>query len=68
MAAAGLSADSRVELVYLEVTFADMYQGQPPFDLLYRFLRDRGLGLVALYNYVAWPGRSRWCDALFARL
>jgi hypothetical protein len=35
-----------------------MYEGLPPFDLVYRFLVDRNFGLVALYNYHYWGGRT----------
>lgn len=65
--ATGLMAANRIRLIYLEVTFADMYDGLPPFDVLYRFLLDRGFRLVALYNYSMEPSLvASWCDALFA--
>jgi len=68
--ATGLMAAGQIGLVYLEVTFVDMYEGLPPFDVLYRFLVDHRFRLVALYNYSgATEPRfaAGWCDALFVR-
>jgi FkbM family methyltransferase len=71
--ATGLLAAGRIGLVYLEVTFVDMYEGLPPFDVLFRFLVDHQLRLVALYNYSNFSGATEprfapaWCDALFVR-
>jgi hypothetical protein len=66
-----LMAAGRIRLVYLELIFSEMYEGLPPFDLVYRFLVDRNFGLVALYNY-HYSGRPHgaagWCDGLFTYL
>ena len=44
-----------------------MYEDVPRFDVLYRFLVERDMRLVALYNYVFMrDGVAGWCDALFA--
>jgi FkbM family methyltransferase len=64
--AAGMLAAGRVGLVYMEVTFCDMYEGLPPFDVLYRFLLDKGFRLVALYDFHMHRRIAGWCDALFA--
>lgn len=64
--AEGLLHSGKVGLVYTEVTFADLYEGLPGFDVLYRFLVDRNMRLVALYNYVMRDRVAGWCDALFA--
>jgi FkbM family methyltransferase len=62
-----LMADKHIGLIFLEVTFADLYEGLPPFDVLYRFLLDHGFRLVALYNFGMEPSFvAGWCDALFA--
>jgi FkbM family methyltransferase len=64
--ASGLIESGRVRLVHTEIIFSEMYEGIPPFDELYRFLRERGFRLVGFYN-TAWQGqRASWCDALFA--
>ena len=65
--AEGLFRDGRVGLVYTEVTFSRLYEDLPGFDVLYRFLADRDMRLVALYDYVMRDGVAAWCDALFAR-
>jgi hypothetical protein len=69
--AESLMAAGRIRLVYLELIFSEMYEGLPPFDLVYRFLVDRNFGLVALYNY-HYSGRPHgaagWCDGLFTYL
>jgi FkbM family methyltransferase len=68
--ATGLLAAGLIRLVYVEVTFVGMYEGLPPFDVLFRFLVDHRFRLVALYNY---GGATEprfapaWCDALFIR-
>ena len=56
----------RISVVHVEVMFDDLYEGMPEFDELYRFLADRQMRLVALYNYVMRSGVAGWCDALFA--
>ena len=61
-----LFQDRRISVVHVEVTFDDLYEGMPEFDELYRFLADRQMRLVALYNYVMRSGVAGWCDALFA--
>ena len=64
--AAGLMAADQIRLVYMEVTFSDMYEGLPTFDVLYRFLLENGFRLVALYNLHMEPTLvASWCDALF---
>lgn len=65
--ATGMLDAGRVGLVFLEVTFCDMYEDLPPFDVLYRFLLDKGFRLVAFYNFHKhWTRVAGWCDALFA--
>jgi FkbM family methyltransferase len=64
-----LLQEKRISLVYFEVIFSELYEGLPDFDVLYRFLRERSMRLVALYNYrVHEGGFTGWCDALFARV
>jgi len=65
----GLFQRSAVDLVMTEVTFADLYDGIPPLDVLYRFLADRQFRLVGIYHVFRYPDQSpiEWCDALFVR-
>ena len=46
--------------------FSDLYEGQPGLHVLFRFLMDRDMRLVALYNYCMVDDVAGWCDALFA--
>lgn len=55
-----------IRLVFLEVTFAHLYEHVPAFDVIYRFLCDRGYHFVGIYElHHAADGRLAWCDALF---
>lgn len=54
-----------IALVYLEVTFAKMYQGSPRFDEVYAFLADHGMTLVSFYDMHYQHDRLSWTDALF---
>lgn len=58
----------RTRLVYLEVLFAELYQGQCYFDEIYSLLISRGFRFVGLYNCfnkTVPPHELLWCDALF---
>jgi FkbM family methyltransferase len=65
---AGLIAESRIRLIYLEMAFWDLYEGRPPFDVLYRALLGHGFRLVALYDYRREKPSmvAGECDGLFA--
>lgn len=54
-------AQGGIRAVYLEVTFAKLYENLPTFDQLYSFLAERGFHLVGIYDL-----HGRWADALFA--
>lgn len=41
---------SNVKLIYTEVEFLEIYEGQPLFDEVYRFLKKNGFLLVSLLN------------------
>jgi FkbM family methyltransferase len=56
-----------ISLIYMEITFSEMYEGLPSLDTLYRFLVDSGFRLVAFYDFRMQGNRTAsWCDALFA--
>jgi FkbM family methyltransferase len=55
----------RVHMVFLEITFSDMYKRLPRLDDIYGFLIDRGFQLVAFYKFHYRDYRARWTDALF---
>lgn len=48
--AASLLARQAVPLIYLEVGFVTLYEGQPLFPEVYQYLFDRGYRLVWLYE------------------
>lgn len=64
--ASRLMMSREVRLVLLEVIFADLYEGIPPFDVVFGFLRENGFELVGFYNSVVRDHRLAWSDALFA--
>jgi FkbM family methyltransferase len=56
----------RVHLVYLEITFSEMYRGLPGLDEIYRYLIDRRFHLVSFYEIIhKADGRANWTDAMF---
>jgi FkbM family methyltransferase len=54
-----------VRLIFMEITFSDMYEGLPRFDQIYAFLLDRGFVLVSFYDFYYQRQRAGWTDALF---
>ncbi|HEY6137805.1 MAG TPA: FkbM family methyltransferase [Thermoanaerobaculia bacterium] len=54
-----------IGLVFMEITFSDMYKGSPRFDEIYAFLADRRFALVSFYDFYYQRGRAGWTDALF---
>ena len=63
--AAGLLDGHRVGLIFMEISYADVYERGPGLDEVYGFLRDRGFFLVSFYNFAFKNGRADWSDALF---
>jgi FkbM family methyltransferase len=58
-------ARKAIHLVFTEVNFVAMYDGMPPFDHLYRFLREHGFMLVTFYRIRYLQNRAAWTDAVF---
>lgn len=54
-----------IGLIFMEITFSDMYKGLPRFDEIYAFLADRRFALVSFYDFYYQRGRAGWTDALF---
>lgn len=64
--AADLLERRAVQLIYTEVNFAPMYDGQPTFDDLVRYLSGYGYRLFGLYNVAHGEDAAlAWCDAIF---
>ena len=55
----------RIHLVYMEITFCEMYKDAPKLDEIYGFLMDQGFSLVSFYKFYYQHGRAGWTDALF---
>ena len=54
-----------IGLIFMEITFSDMYKGSPRFDEIYAYLADRRFALVSFYDFYYQHGRAGWTDALF---
>ncbi|MGO9302448.1 MAG: FkbM family methyltransferase [Candidatus Korobacteraceae bacterium] len=62
-----LLRQGRIEVVFMEITFSELYRGLPSLDELYRFMMERGFSLVSFYDFRYQHHRLGWCDALFER-
>jgi FkbM family methyltransferase len=54
-----------IHMIFLEITFSDMYKGLPRLDEIYAFLIDRGFALVSFYKFEYQNKRAGWTDGLF---
>jgi FkbM family methyltransferase len=63
--AAGLLARKAVRVVYLEVEFAPLYEGQAYFCDITRILNRHGYRVFGLYNLVHEDRGLGWGDAIF---
>lgn len=63
--ASRLLASRQVRTILIEANFVLMYQGQPDFLELHRFLSERGYRLVDFYNQARHHGYTAWCDACY---
>lgn len=60
-----LMRKDRIQMIYMEVNFAELYEGLPGFDELFRFLVDNNFGLVSFYEFAHQGCLASWSDALF---
>jgi FkbM family methyltransferase len=61
-----LFQESRVGILYCEVNFVPMYEGQAQFHEIHDFLGRFGMQFVGFYNVMHVPHyRFGWCEALF---
>jgi FkbM family methyltransferase len=60
-----LLMNHRIHLVYMEITFSEMYKNSPKLDEIYAFLTNHGFVLVTFYKFYYQNGRAGWTDALF---
>jgi FkbM family methyltransferase len=57
--------ENRIGLIYSEITFDEIYQNLPPFDEVFRFLREHEFVLAAFYKMEFKRQIVGWTDALF---
>ena len=55
----------RLEMVLSEVNFADLYQGGAEPEDVFRWLRQHGMKVVAIYEQYFLHGYLGWMDVLF---
>jgi FkbM family methyltransferase len=61
-----LLQERRIDIIYLELLFVPLYQGQAFFEDLYAHLKLHQYKLVGLYNRALHTDKSlKWCDGLF---
>lgn len=63
--ATGILEHQGIHAIYLEITFAKLYENLPRFDKIYGFIADHGFELVSFYKMWHVNGRAGWTDALF---
>lgn len=63
--AAGMMESGRLDCVFFELIFSDLYQGMPRFDKVFSFLLDRDYVLVSVYDIHLKNGVAGWADVLF---
>lgn len=57
--------ENRIGLIYSEITFDEIYKNLPPFDEVFRFLREQDFVLAAFYKMEFKRQIVGWTDALF---
>ncbi len=63
--AVGMMESGRLDCVFFELIFSDLYQGMPRFDKVFSFLLDRDYVLVSVYDMHLKNGVAAWADVLF---
>lgn len=58
--------EHRIHLIFIELTFCELYKGLPTLDEIYKHMRERDFSLVLFYRFTHQNGRAGWSDALFA--
>jgi FkbM family methyltransferase len=57
--------EGRISLIYSEVCFVQLYEGQPLFHHLCDYLEDCAYSLYDIYSPVHRQGQILWADAIF---
>lgn len=65
--ASGMLSSGRVELVYVEINFVELYKGQARPEAMLGFLADHAFDPIHFYRFQYWKQRVGWTDVLFQR-
>ena len=57
--------EDRIQMLYFEIIFSDMYKDLPGFDTVYRYLSENRFRLVSFYRFHFQNNLASWTDALF---
>lgn len=64
--AEGMLRRKRISVIYCELEFVEIYEGQPLVHHISQFLNGFGYSLYSLYNFSYLPdGRMSYCDGIF---
>lgn len=64
----GCDALAEVDYIYVELSFVELYEGQPLFDEVAGYLRNRGFRIAGTFNQVSTPDYGpTQVDVLFRR-
>lgn len=56
----------QIDLIYIELLFVPLYDGQASFEAISNYLAVSGYKLFNFYNFaIDKTGRLKWCDGLF---
>lgn len=61
-------SEGRIDLIFAETSFAEIYEAAPLFPRIDALLAEHGFALYSFFNlFYARDGQLRYCDALFLR-
>ncbi len=63
--AQNMLSENRIQILLMEVTFAEIYQELPRFDEIFRFLTEMNFKLVSFYKFQYKNNLASWTDAVF---
>ena len=66
--AEGMIRGRQIPLIYMEITFTELYKGIPRLDEIYQHLHARDYRLVTFYRFAYQENRAGWVDALFRQV
>lgn len=58
---------NKIDIIYCEVSFEELYKSQPSASQIIEFLNEHGFDLKGVYNQASVGGRALQADMLFAR-